>query len=195
VLACPGVGVFSFSGGTWKLVFVQGAFIVPPLVAVGADIKVTTPVFRSTDQARCLPTAGHDGVSGPERRHADAGPWHQVTPGQNCPGPQPSPVTPIAAGFYSVPGWWCDMSSQEVFCQNSGEPNLLSFSLAAKPKSAKRNASPATSFCALPRLATERGHQRSFQCSFANSGLTCVVVKTGRGFRINSNATVMPVGA
>ena len=44
-----GWAVFSFSGGTWKLVLYEGAFIVPPHVAVGTDIKETRPVFCSTD--------------------------------------------------------------------------------------------------------------------------------------------------
>jgi hypothetical protein len=52
-----GWAVFSFVGGTWKLVFDESGFIVPPLVAVGAEIKETTPVFRSTD-SRCNPTGG-----------------------------------------------------------------------------------------------------------------------------------------
>jgi hypothetical protein len=76
-----GWAVFSFSGGTWKLGLYEGAFIVPPLVAVGTDIKETRPVFRSTG-SRCDPTGGTEA----RLWHWDgtamvSGPWHQVTPG------------------------------------------------------------------------------------------------------------------
>ena len=51
-----GWAVFSFSGGAWKLVHDEVAFIYP-LVAIGTDLKETVPVFRSTDN-RCNPTGG-----------------------------------------------------------------------------------------------------------------------------------------
>jgi hypothetical protein len=72
--------VFRFSAGTWKLVFDDFAFIFP-LVAVGADIKETTPVFRSTDP-RCVPSGGKRArVWHWNGTKLTAGPWHQVAPG------------------------------------------------------------------------------------------------------------------
>jgi hypothetical protein len=73
--------VFSFVGGAWKLVLDRPQFIVPPLAAVGSDIRETVPVYRPGDP-RCIPTGGTrarlwhwDGA------RFTAGPWKQVKTG------------------------------------------------------------------------------------------------------------------
>ena len=80
---CWGVqnwGVFTLSGGTWRLVLDQPAYLHPPLVRVGAGIRETTAVHRPGD-SRCFPSGGkrsrtwHWNGSG-----LVAGPWQQVAP-------------------------------------------------------------------------------------------------------------------
>src|SRR4051794_35133195 len=50
--------VFRHTSGGWQLVLDRSEWVVPPLVAVGSRIRVTSPVFRSTDSTRCNPTGG-----------------------------------------------------------------------------------------------------------------------------------------
>jgi hypothetical protein len=49
--------VFAFSGGVWRLVLEQPAYLYPPLVRVGSGIRETTAVQRRGD-SRCLPSGG-----------------------------------------------------------------------------------------------------------------------------------------
>lgn len=73
--------VFSFRGGAWQLVLDQPAYLFPPLVAVGSDIRETTAVHRPGD-GRCTPSGGsHARTWHWNGRRFVAGPWKQVTPG------------------------------------------------------------------------------------------------------------------
>jgi hypothetical protein len=75
-----GWAVYGFSVGEWHLLMARrGAFIFP-LVAVGADIKETAPVFRSGDP-RCVPSGGrHARTWHWDGTHLVAGAWKQVMP-------------------------------------------------------------------------------------------------------------------
>jgi hypothetical protein len=79
---CWGVqrwAVLRFTQGDWQLVLDRNAFIFP-LVAVGADIRETTPVFRSGDP-HCIPSGGsHARIWHWNGSRLVAGPWTQVTP-------------------------------------------------------------------------------------------------------------------
>ena len=95
-----GWAVFRLIGGDWQLVMVQRlVFIYAPLVAVGADLRETAPVFRQGDP-RCVPSGG---------RHARtwhwtgtrlvAGAWTQVKPGN-----RPPPATgAFKSGYFKTP--------------------------------------------------------------------------------------------
>lgn len=85
--------VFAFTGGSWQLVLDRGEFVFPPLVAVGGDIRVTTPVFRVGDP-RCVPSGGKRARTW----HWDgtrlvAGPWTQVA----------KPLSTIKLGYFKTP--------------------------------------------------------------------------------------------
>src|SRR4051812_19293097 len=49
--------VYGLEDGAWRLVKVIPAYLEPPLVAVGDQIRETTAVYRSGD-SRCNPTGG-----------------------------------------------------------------------------------------------------------------------------------------
>ena len=82
LLVPQGWAVFRFTEGDWQLVMVQRlVFIVSPLVAVGAGLRETRPVFRPGDP-RCIPSGG----TRARTWHWDgtrftAGPWKQVKRG------------------------------------------------------------------------------------------------------------------
>ena len=76
-----GFAVFSRSGGQWHLVLRRSDFVEPPLVAVGSDIRETSPVYRAGDP-RCLPSGGtHARVWHWNGTQLAAGPWRQVKKG------------------------------------------------------------------------------------------------------------------
>jgi hypothetical protein len=52
--------VFSFTGNAWNLVFTRPGFIFPPVVAVGSDLRVETPIFLRSDKTRCNPSGGSE---------------------------------------------------------------------------------------------------------------------------------------
>jgi len=49
--------IFGFRGGAWQLMAEIPAYLIPPLTAVGNDIREETAVNRAGDP-RCLPTGG-----------------------------------------------------------------------------------------------------------------------------------------
>ncbi len=74
--------VFTLSGGTWRLVLDQPAYLIPPLRAVGSAIRETTAVHRSNDP-RCLPSGGtRSRLWRWNGSRLAAGPWKQVTGGK-----------------------------------------------------------------------------------------------------------------
>lgn len=117
--------------------------------------------------------------------------------------PKPSPA---GADFYSLPGWACGMNRQEAKCEFFGPPppgGTVSLSPSGQLALCNiPNTVPATP-CDIgnPGLGTptlKPGQQvtiQPFRCSFATSGLTltCVVIKTGKGFVI-SGQSATPVG-
>ena len=72
--------VFTLAGGEWRLILDQPAYLVPPLIAVGSDIRETTAVHRSADP-RCFPSGGTRArIWHWNGSRLVAGPWKQVTP-------------------------------------------------------------------------------------------------------------------
>ena len=192
-----GWAVYRFSNGAWELVLDRpGVFLSRQLVVVGGDIKETTPVRRPSDP-RCIPSGGSRARSW----HWDgtrlvAGAWHQVTRG----------ARPTFATFYSP--------SRNVTCEmNDGRPQggsyvyCLSF---AHPHSVRMGLSGRLKICrggtpTPPRCLGNAGERTPvlgygkritlthFRCQSARAGVTCIVIRTGKGFRID-RTTVTPVG-
>lgn len=72
--------VFARTGGAWRLVLAQPAYLTPPLVAVGSDIRETTAVHRPGD-SRCFPSGGtRSRIWHWNGSRLVPGPWRQVTP-------------------------------------------------------------------------------------------------------------------
>ncbi len=122
-----GWAVFRFTEGDWRLVLAERyAFIVPPLVAVGSDIRETAPVFRRGD-SRCVPSGGtHARIWHWNGTRLIAGPWKQVTNGE-----------PEAKGFYSPSrNISCGMSDNSAFrgveCQSHVPSQKVSMDAAGR---------------------------------------------------------------
>ena len=175
--------VFRFVGG-WQLVLDQPEWIFLPIVAVGNDLQVTSPVFRPGD-ARCLPSGGkHARVWHWDGSKVVAGPYKQVSPGD-------------------VSNRWFYSPTRNIFCAMGDSnqfrgANCTIFEPARK--TAELNAAGQVKVVSChgssckdcgcreeaPILPYE--HQLTvgrFECVSLKSGMKCTVSKTGKGFLIN----------
>ena len=184
--------VFELTGGSWKLVLDEPAFLIPPLLAVGADIKETTPVFGSTDP-RCVPSGGtHARIWHWDGTRFVAGSWKQLTAGK--------PRT--FASFYSP--------SRNISCEmDDGRPQVGSFVLCqsvAHAHSVRMGLDGRLKTCRGPTRCLGNPGEHTpvlgygkqialshFRCRSRQAGVTCTVIKTGKGFRID-RAGVRRVG-
>lgn len=121
----------------------------------------------------------------------------------NSKAPLPSPPSvPTAAEFYSVPGWSCGMSSEGVGCESAREEtvHLLPSGEADICHAKATSTNPNPCDVGNPGLGVPTisyGAQLTvapFRCSFSREGLTCIVIKLERGFRLINPATVIRVG-
>jgi hypothetical protein len=177
-----GWAVYHFAEGAWKLTLSRrGAFVVPPLVAVGSQIRETAPVYRRGDP-RCIPSGGtRSRLWSWDGTRLAAGPWRQVTSGQ----PGTSPVR-----RFSSP-------SKNIDCWIDADPPTVGCSTRQPQRSVIMNGSAALRIrrlefdcgCQEPSAATlAYGRQISyggFRCVSRETGVSCVVARTGRGFEIN----------
>jgi hypothetical protein len=184
--------VFNYVGDTWHLVHEQGAFLIS-FVAVGGDLRETTPIFSRGDP-RCVPSGG----SHARTWHWDgsklvAGPWQRVSKGK-----AKKRATRTSAVFYSPSkNISCEMNDGRaatrsgVYCQSWDRPQSVTMGLDGRLHIC-RDASTATSHClgnpgeGTPVLGY--GKQialKHFRCRSAQAGVTCTVIKTGKGFRID----------
>jgi hypothetical protein len=193
--------VFNLTAAGWQLVFTQGAFLLGPLVAVGGDIRETTPVFRSTDP-RCLPSGGAhartwhwDGA-----RFVD-GPWKQVKKPTTSRKPKKAThgTSRTSASFYSPSrNISCEMDDERVgvgshvYCQSIAHPHSVKMSLAGR-LTICRDGTLATTHCLgdagehTPVLGYGKHITLAhFRCESQKAGVSCTVIKTGKGFRIDS---------
>ena len=104
-----GWAVFRRAGGEWELVLAQRyVFLDPPLVAVGAEIRETRPVFRRGDN-RCNPSGGsRSRVWRWNGTRLIAGAWKQVKPGE-------APAAGMTTGYFKTP-------SGNIVCFHSPGP-------------------------------------------------------------------------
>jgi len=179
--------VFSFTGGSWKLVLDEPAFLDVPLVAVGSDIQETTAVFRPGDP-RCIPTGGsHARLWRWDGTRLVAGPWKQVKP--------PEPIT--EAQFYSPSrNLDCGMTdglsprgAAVVVCWSLKPTRLVSLSFNGKLSICRRRPGCTADFGESPRpQKLAYGRQITvgrFRCFSLRTGVKCIVVRSGKGFLIN----------
>jgi hypothetical protein len=116
-----GWAVFSFRDGDWRLVLSQAlVFVVPPLAAVGGDIRETRPVYRRGDP-RCIPSGGtHARTWHWNGTRFAAGPWKQVKP-------PAAPAAPRKSGHFKTP-------SGNIVCVHSSTDVLCGIKSGLKPK-------------------------------------------------------------
>jgi hypothetical protein len=185
--------VFSFTGGDWQLVLNRSQFLNPPLVAVGSDIRETTPVFRAGD-ARCFPTGGtHARIWHWDGTRLVAGPWTQVTKGE-----------PKARAFYSPSkNIYCGMSDNSVLrgvdCYSYVPPQKAVLSPAGRVTICRDRGNRNRCNIGNPGEGTPTlryGRQITvgrFRCRSRISGVRCTVIRSGKGFLI-SRSGVRRVG-
>ena len=178
--------IFGVRQGTWRLLKEIPAYLIPPLTAVGGDIREETAVHRPGDP-RCIPSGGTHA----RRWHWNgtafvAGPWTQVKPGARA---EASRVAVFSTPSRNIV---CELSDDSrsvgAYCQ-SYEP----------PHSARLTAGGRVTICrgmrcigdpgdAVPPTMLGYGKQRTvgrFRCRSEQVGVTCTVSRTGKGFLLN----------
>jgi hypothetical protein len=184
---CWGVqrwAVFRFDGANWQLVLNEPAFLYS-LVAVGNDLKETTPVFRSGDP-RCVPSGGKRSRTW----HWDgsrfvAGAWKQISGAARTTATFKSPGRNISCEIHDGD----PKLGSSVYCQSFAHAHSVSMGLNGRLRICR---SKGANHCVgdpgerTPILGYGKhvtlGH---FRCLSAKAGVTCTVIKTGKGFRIN----------
>jgi hypothetical protein len=175
--------VFRFTAGDWQLVLNQPAYLVPPLVAVGSDIQETTAVHRSGDP-RCFFNGGtHARIWHWDGSRLVAGPWKQVTKGK-----------PITRSFYTP--------SKNITCSLGDSSDYLGVNCVSfkAPQTVKMDANGRLKIChgrrclapcgcapdGIPTLGYgKQSTSGRFRCLSQRSGVTCTVIRFGKGFLIN----------
>ncbi len=198
-----GWAVFQLVDDDWELALIQRlVFLVPPLTAVGDDIREVRPVHRLGDP-RCLPEGG----TRARTWHWDgtrfvASAWEQVTPGE----PLRLAVftSPKRTGVICV--MWDDPSiearyAHRVHCQSHrrkpylGQKALVrgngTVSLCrVRNVSGSRHCRLACGCFETPppvlRYGTEVVVGR-FRCRSVRSGMRCVILRSGKGFALNKD--------
>jgi hypothetical protein len=178
--------VFRVQGDAWQLVQFEPAFLAAPLRITGTAVHEKTPVFRNGDP-RCVPSGG---------THSRVWRWNGT---RFVPGPYDgAPARRTVATFYSPSrNVSCEMNDGRtgvgtyVYCQSMAHPHSVKMGLGGRLKIC-RSAKASTAQCLgnpgehTPVL--RYGHHVSlehFRCRSARSGVTCVVIRTGKGFRID----------
>ena len=180
-----GWALFSFRGGGWQLVTNETPRFVSDLVAVGSDIRETVPVWRTGDSP-CNPAGGTRARTWHWNSTSFvAGPWEQVTKGE-----------PVDRRFHSPSGniecWMSDDGTdRSVRCQSGRSPQSVTMGVDGRLKIC-RGVRCVWCGCDENEPATQGlGYGRQiavgrFRCLSQRSGVTCTVVRSGRGFSINS---------
>jgi len=177
--------IFQVDGGAWRLVQQEPAFLAAPLTIAGTDIHETTPVFRPGDP-RCVPSGGtHSRVWHWTGTRFVAGPYEGAR----------KPPRTVATFYAPSRNLSCEMNDGRggigtfVYCQSFAHPHSVKMGRSGRLKICRS----ATGARCLgdPGEGTpvlRYGHHitlKHFRCRSAQSGITCVVIKTGKGFRID----------
>jgi hypothetical protein len=174
--------VFSWAGDAWQLLMKRHQSAV--LTAAGSDIRETLSIFRDGD-SRCCPSGGTkariwhwDGTS------LVAGPWKQVTKGDPRPRYFYSPSHNIFCGMHD------DSDYRSVFCQSWKSPQRVELDVNGTLKICQgRRCIPGVCGCREEAPTLGYGKQGTigrFRCVSLQSGMRCTVIRSGKGFLINS---------
>ena len=179
--------VFRFTAGDWQLVLNQPAYLIPPLAAVGSDIRETTAVHRSGDP-RCFPSGGtHARTWHWDGTRFVASPWQQITAGKAVKkdavvfSPLPYGVTCHMTDDGTVRGSW-------VYCWIGGKPHPshhVKLNLDGHFSVAVTTAIPLGLGGPVPPYGTRFTVGR-FRCQSLRSGMKCTVISSGKGFLFNN---------
>jgi hypothetical protein len=175
--------VFTYTSGAWRLVLDQRRFIFP-LAAVGSDIREHAPVFRAGDP-RCHPSGGsHARVWRWNGTRLVAGPWSQVTPG-----------AAVTSAAFRTPS-----SNIECGMSDSRRGRLVECWSFRPPQKAKLYFGGRVTICRGSEARCRIGNAGEvptlrygrqitvgrFRCLSRRTGVTCTVIRSGKGFLINT---------
>jgi len=198
-----GWAVFRLLEGEWQLAHLQRlVFIVPPLAAVGDDIRETRPVYRLGDP-RCIPLGGTKARTW----HWDgarfvASAWEQITPGE--------PLTLVIFESPKGVGVICSMQddpainaryAHRVHCQSHRRRPYLGQKAVLRGNGTVSLCRVRVPFntrrCRLvcpcqetPPPILAYGKEvivGRFRCRSVRSGIRCVVLRSAKGFAINKS--------
>ena len=179
--------IFGFRGGAWQLMAEIPAYLIPPLTALGNDIREETAVNRPGDP-RCLPTGGtHARLWHWDGAKFVAGAWTQVKPGAK-----------ETFVIFRSPSrnLICTMGDDAQFvgvgCQSYKPPHTASLTLAGRVKTCRGIRCIGDPGDGVPVTTLGYGKTKTvgrFRCRSSQAGFTCVVVRTGKGFLINRSGT------
>jgi hypothetical protein len=173
--------VFRWYGNTWQFLMKQPA--AASITAAGNDIRQTLPIYRPSDP-RCCPTGGtksrlwHWNGS-----RFVAGPWHVTRAKVDQPTRFESPSGNIEC-------WMYDGSSSRfspgVGCTSKIPPKSVILSVDGRLKIRRDPYACGCEEPDSPRLAYGRQITVGrFRCVSRETGVTCTVIKSGKGFLIN----------
>jgi hypothetical protein len=178
--------VFRWAGGTWQFLMKQPT--PGSITAAGPDIRQTLPIYRPSDP-RCCPTGGTKSrIWHWNGSRFVAGPWEQQGAERKRAGFY-SPSRNIACGMFD------DGRYRYVNCQSRRPPQNVTLDATGRVKIC-RDPTPnnVTNECnigdpgegVIPVLAY--GKQITigrFRCVSRETGVTCTVITSGKGFVIN----------
>lgn len=181
--------VFRFTAGGWQLVLNHPAYLSSPLVAVGSDIRETTGVHRSGDP-RCFFNGGtHARIWHWDGTRLVAGPWRQVTQGAPARRGFYSPSHKIACGMYDDSGFRSvDCQSYAPKLSQTVKLNLSGRLTICQDRGTRNRCNIGNPGEGTPTLGY--GKQVAvgrFRCLSLRSGMRCTVIRSGKGFLINSS--------
>ena len=177
--------VFRINQGEWQLVLDQPAYLIPPLVAVGSDIRETTAVYRRGDP-RCIPSGGtHARIWHWDGTRFVAGAWKQM---------KAADLVTRAEIYSPSRNVGCQMidrgrGSSLVVCASYKPLHWVSLALDGRLKICPRG----------PRCTGNWGEDTHFRllaygkqitvgrfrCYSLRAGMRCIVIRSGKGFLIN----------
>jgi hypothetical protein len=181
--------VFRFTAGDWQLVLNEPAYLIPPLVAVGSDIRETGAVHRSGD-ARCLPTGGTQArIWHWDGTRLVAGPWKQLTPGI-AQKKSAYVLSPVATCYMTDDG---SFRGSWVYCWIGANPRSrrhIKLDVDGRFNVAVTRASPGPlGIGGRDEPYGTRVTVGRFRCRVLRSGMRCTVIRSGKGFLFNSSGT------
>jgi hypothetical protein len=181
--------VFRWTGDAWEFVIKQPA--ASSITAAGSDIRQTLPVYRP-DDPRCCPSGGtKTRIWHWNGTRFTVSPWKQVTNGKGEPSRFDSPSHNIHCSMYDGSGDY----SRGVGCNSDAPRRMVNMNGDGRPKI--RGIRKAWCGCDEPDFpALGYGKQITvgrFRCLSQRSGVTCTVIRSGKGF-LMSRSGVRRVG-